>query len=107
MLLYSRGKHDIQFAPEIEICSYLTHFGHEVTWVISLEKKGQLKMFHSNGTKVYAIPYRRYFPGDSTLAQILNEIIHTLKRAFFISKIFKKGRYNIIFENLGDKKGSF
>jgi len=83
--------------PQIGICSYLTNFGHEVSWVISLGKDYPPRQFLLKGAKVNDIPYRHYFPGDSLLAKVFNRIPNILRRTRFILKVFREEEYNLIF----------
>lgn len=93
-LLYEPG---MRVSPQIGICSYITRFGHEVTWVISSEKDCQPQQFFFNGVKVYVTPYHHYFPGDFILAKIFNQIPYTFKRMRLVLKIFREEKYNLIF----------
>lgn len=87
MLVYSR----------VKIFSYITHFGHQVTWVISSPKADRIQQFSLDGIVVYAIPYRRYFPGSSVLAKVFNRIPYALRKMRFALKIFREGKYDIIY----------
>jgi len=88
---------NMRVAPQIGICSYITRFGHEVTWVISSEKDCQPKQFFFSGVKVYVTPYHHYLPGDFILAKIFNHIPYAFKRMRLILKIFREEKYNLIF----------
>jgi len=88
---------NIRVNPQIEICTYLTNFSHQVNWIISLGKDCPPRQFFVNDAKVYDIPYRHYFPGDSLPAKILNLVPNTLRRMRHILKIFREGEYNLIF----------
>lgn len=74
MLLPLRYEPDMLVYPSIEILSYITHFGHKVTWVISSEKDYQPQPFFGEGIKVHTVHYHHYFPGDGILARIVNKI---------------------------------
>jgi glycosyltransferase involved in cell wall biosynthesis len=93
-----RGE-DIRIPPQIDICSYLTNFGHQVSWVIWSDGKQQVRPFFLGDVRVYATPGIHYFPKRFSLALILNKIPNTIRRMSYILKIFKEGDYDLIFVN--------
>lgn len=97
MLIPLHDGPSIRVIPQIGTCSYLTHFGHQVTWIIWSEKDRQFRAFFFNNVQVYAIPRRHYFPEDAMLVKVLSEILNTLKRLRFLIKIVGKEKFNIIF----------
>lgn len=97
MLLPLYYKPNMQVDPTIGVSSYLSNFGHSVTWVIWSEESHRVQSFPFNDVHVYTVPYARYFPGSSLLSTILNFIPNTLGRMSIILKIFKEGNYNLIF----------
>lgn len=88
---------NMRVPPQIGICSYLTNFGHQVTWVIWAEVGCQVQPFFFNDVHVYTTPQIQYFPNSSLLGRILNKIPNTLGRMRSILKIFKEGKYDLIF----------
>ena len=81
MLPGTRSPH-MRIVPQVGICSYLTNFGHKVTWVISSNDEHQAQPFFINKAEVYATYYRHYFPGNSILAKIFNEFLNAVKRMY-------------------------
>ena len=88
---------DMRIAPQIGICSYLTNFGHQVTWVIWSDKSSQVQPFFFNDVHVHSAPYTRYFAGDSDLVKGLSHVPNIFKRVVFALKIFKKGKCDLLF----------
>lgn len=97
MLLPLEYEPDMRVVPQIGICTYLTNFGHQITWVISLEEGRKVQRFRSKGVEVFAIPYPNYFPGGSIFARFFNKIPNKLMRMYAILQIFKKEKYNLLF----------
>lgn len=81
---------------KIRMLSYLTHFGHQVTWIVSSQQDRQYQQFSLDSVKVYAIPYCHFFPGNSILAKSFNKIPHTFSRMRLILNIFRKGKYDLM-----------
>lgn len=88
---------NMRVPPQIGICSYLTKFGHEVTWVIWSENRHQVQPFLFNNVQVYVTPEIHYLPVSSLLARILNKVPNTVKRMCFVLRIFKEEKYDLIF----------
>jgi glycosyltransferase involved in cell wall biosynthesis len=97
LLPFPRYGENMRVPPQIGICSYLTSFGHEVIWVIWSDDDCQVQQFFYNDVQVYITPQIQYFSGSSIFTKILNKILNTLRRMRFILKIFKEGKYNLIF----------
>lgn len=83
--------------PQIGISSYLTNFGHKVTWVIWSDEARQVQPFLFNDVHVYVTSDNHYFPVSSLLGRILNKMPNTVTRMQYILKIFKEGNYDLIF----------
>jgi glycosyltransferase involved in cell wall biosynthesis len=83
--------------PNIEIMSYLAHFGHEVTWVIAAEKHHPPQQHLHPGIKVHTVDYHRYFPEDSVWGKILNQIPYLFRRTRLILRIFREEEYDLVF----------
>ncbi|TET10969.1 hypothetical protein E3J84_03435, partial [Candidatus Aerophobetes bacterium] len=96
MLLPYRYEPDMLIYSRLEIFSYITRFGHQVSWVISSEKD-QPQPFFLNDVKVYTVPYHHYVPGDWILPRIFNKIIYAFRRMRFILRIFREEKYDLIF----------
>ena len=101
MMLPLRYSKNMRVNPQIGICSYLTNFGHRITWVIESEKHRRNQQFLFNGIYVYTYPYIHYLSETSTslLGKIFNRIPSTFREVYLILKIFRKceDRYDLIF----------
>ena len=99
MLLPLRYSQNMRVNPQIGICSYLTNFGHEVSWVLLSENHRSAQQFLFNSVHVYASPYIRHITESSLTGEIFNRILSILKKVCLILKIFRKytHRYDIIF----------
>lgn len=97
MLLPLSYEPNMRVMPQIGIGSYLTNFGHDVTWVIFPGKDHRAQSFSFNDVHVYVAPRLKYLHGSSIWVKILRKIPNTLKRMGFILKIIKTGKYNVIF----------
>ncbi|MFC1915784.1 glycosyltransferase family 4 protein [Chloroflexota bacterium] len=87
---------NMEVRPQISISSYLTNFGHKVTWVISSEKTRSIQQFLFNDVYVHVIPYVQHLSESRVFAKIFNRMIHTLRRMRAIPRIFAEGEYNLI-----------
>jgi len=96
MLLPSQYKPNRLIFSKIRILSYITRFGHQVTWIVSSQRGRQPEQFSLDGVEVYAIPYRHFFPGNIFLAKYFNKIAHSFNRMRSILKIFREGKYDLI-----------
>ncbi|HEX76785.1 MAG TPA: glycosyltransferase family 4 protein, partial [Dehalococcoidia bacterium] len=90
--------------PRIKIFSELVHFSHEVTWIISSNEETGYQQLFINDTEVHTIPRHRYFPGNSILAEGLNEIFHAIRRMRFTSRLFKSSKYDIVYTRHSAKR---
>jgi glycosyltransferase involved in cell wall biosynthesis len=88
---------NMQVPPQIGICSHLTNFGHQVSWVLWSDSKQQAQPFSLGNVRIYATPEIHYLPTRFLPGRILNKIPNTIKRTRYILKIFKEGNYNLIF----------
>ena len=96
-LPYKAGPIDLGPASRKGVTTYLTNFGHTVTWVIPGESTNNLQQFHSGNIYVCTTPYRRFFSNHSLIARIFNTALNAPRRMRCILKIFKRGRYNLIY----------
>jgi glycosyltransferase involved in cell wall biosynthesis len=97
LLPVPRYGENMRVSPQIGICSYLTNFGHQVSWVIWSDGKQKVQPFSPGDVRIYATPEIHYLPRRFLLGRILNKIPNTIKRTRYILKIFKEGNYNLIF----------
>ena len=96
-LPYKAGAIEPGSATRVVIATYLTNFGHNVTWVVPGESTNNLQQFHSGSIYVCTTPYRRFFSNPSLIAKVLNTTLNAPRRMRCILKIFKRGRYNLIY----------
>ena len=82
--------------PQIGICSYITHFGHDVDWIIWSDHNCGKKSLLYNGVKIYAIREIQFLPKNPTFLEIFNKIPNIIIRAWFIVRIFNEGNYSLI-----------
>lgn len=88
---------NMRIVPQIGICSYLSNFGHSISWVIWTETNSPLQTFSFNNVHMYCMKYIRYFVGNSDLVKGFNQVLNIFKRMYFISQIGKKSNYNLLF----------
>lgn len=96
LLSFPRYGENMRMPPQIGICSYLTNFGHQVSWVIWSDDKHQVQPFFFNNVHVYTTPEVHYLPASSLVGRIFNKIPNTIKRMRYILNIFKKENYDLI-----------
>lgn len=96
MILFLHYKPNMQVYPQIEICAYLRHFHHNVTWIIWSGESQHVQPFSFDGIRVYTTPEVRYFPGTWEITKILNLIVNTFRRIWAIYHILRKGKYDLI-----------
>jgi len=82
--------------PSMEILSYLTRFGHDITWVVSAEVGYQFQECLPYGVKVHTVYYRRYFPGNSLWAKIFNHTAYLIRRMAVILRTLNERKYDIV-----------
>jgi len=97
LLPFPRYGENMRVPPQVGICSYLTNFGHKVTWVIWADESCQVNSFLFNGVYVHVTPEIQYCPISSLLGRIINRIPNAMKRILCILKIINNGNYNLIF----------
>jgi glycosyltransferase involved in cell wall biosynthesis len=78
------------------VVSYLTAFGHQVTWMIQHEGKG-LQKLSTGDINIFATPYICILKDTSRIGKIINRILNAPIRACFIIKLFREGSYNILY----------
>jgi glycosyltransferase involved in cell wall biosynthesis len=83
----------MRIAPQIGITSYITNFGHDVTWILSSEVIKEFQETTFNDVRVFVVPCR-YSEG---FLKLITEILDGFRRMRFVFKIFKQERYNMIF----------
>ena len=93
MLLGLRYDPKMRIAPQIGITSYITNFGHNVTWVLSSEEIKEVYETTFDDVRVFVVPCR-YSEG---FLKVITKVLYVLRRMHFIFKNFKQERYNMIF----------
>jgi len=83
--------------PQIGIGSYLTNFGHQVSWVIWSDGQQRVKPFLLSDVRVYVTPEIHYVPQSLLLGKVLNKIPNAVKRMRHILSVFKQGNCDLIF----------
>ncbi len=86
----------MEVRPQIGICSFLSEFGHKVTWIIS-SATGGARQFTLDNISVHAIPYVRYFGESNVFIKIISKVANALRRMYRIPRLFKGGHHNLIF----------
>ena len=93
MLLGLRYDTKMRIAPQIGIASYITNFGHDVTWALSSEELKEVQETTFNDVRVFVVPCR-YRAG---FLKIITKLLYVFRRMHFVFKNFKNERYNMIF----------
>jgi glycosyltransferase involved in cell wall biosynthesis len=96
-LPYKAGSIELGPANRKGIISYLANFGHSVTLVVPGESTKNLQQFHSGSIYVLAIPYTRFFNNSSLTGKFFNTALNAPKKIRSILRIFKQGKYNLIY----------
>lgn len=97
MLLPIRCGPNMRVNPQIGIASYLVKFGHEITWIMSAEKSRTAQQSTLNGVNVFAAAYIHYFREISLPGKVLNLIPTMYRRVRLAYKVFREGRYDLVF----------
>ncbi len=93
MLLGLRYDPKMRIVPQIGIASYITNFGHDVTWILSSEEIKEVQETTFNDVHVFVVPCR-YSEG---LFKVASKALYAFRRALFVFKNFKQEKYNMIF----------
>ena len=93
MLLGLRYGEKMRIYPTHEILSYITNFGHDVTWVLSSEEIREFQETTFNGVRVFVVPCR-YSEG---FLKIITKLLYAFRRMRFVFKNFKEEKYNMVF----------
>ena len=96
MILPLRYKTDMMIYPSIKAFGYITHFGHHVSWLIESEEHQRGQTFDIDGIEVHPIPFKAYFPGNSTLSRVLNTFINIFGKIRPMIQTFHDGKYDLI-----------
>jgi len=94
---YRNGTVELGSASRNGIITYLTNFGHSVTWVVPAENISELQRLRLGNVHVFATPYTYFFNNSSLIGKTVNVVLNTKKRIRSILKIFGQGNYNIMY----------
>ena len=98
MILYwPHYQSEMRLDPQVEICSYLRHFGHQITWIMWGTDQRETAPFNFDGIKIYITPDTKYLPNNWPFAGTLNLIPNTLRRMKIIHKILHQEKFDIVF----------
>lgn len=97
LLPHLRYDENMRVPPQIGICSYLTNFGHKVSWVICADSAQKGHPFMCNEVNIHITSINRSFHKFSMLWKIYEKILHTLKRMHYIQNLIRKRNYNVVF----------
>jgi glycosyltransferase involved in cell wall biosynthesis len=93
MLLELRYEEKMRIIPQIGIASYITNFGHDVTWILSSEEIDEVQKTTFDNVRVLVVPCR-YSDG---FLKVISKVLYVFRRMRFVFKNFKKEKYNMIF----------
>lgn len=96
-LPYKAGAIELGPANRKGVTTYLANFGHNVTWVVPGESTNNLQQFHSGSICIFAIPYTCFFNNSSLIGKFFNTVLNAPKKIRSILRIFKQGKYNLIY----------
>ena len=93
MLLGLRYGEKMRIVPQIGIASYITNFGHNVTWILSSEKLKEIQETTFYDVHIFVVPYG-YSRG---FLKVITKAVYTFRRMRFAFKNFEKEKYNMVF----------
>ena len=93
MLLGYRYNPKMQIPPDVKIPSYITNFGHDVTWILSSEEIKETLETSFNAVHIFVVPCK-YSKG---FLHIFSIVLYALRRKKNVSKNFKQKKYNMVF----------
>ena len=97
MLLGLRYGEKMRIAPQIGIASYITYFGHDVTWILSSEEVKEFQETTFNDVRVFVVPCM-YSGG---ILKAITKVLYAIRRMHFVLKNCKNESYNMIFVREG------
>ena len=97
MLLPIRYDPNMRVNPQIGIFSYLSHFGHEVTWVLSAKDNSTTQKTTYNGINVYVSPYIHYLSEAFLLGKAFNLALAAFSKMRLALKVFRGSTYDMVF----------
>jgi len=103
MLLGLRYSSIMRVVPQIEIASYITHFGHQVTWILPSEESDEFQECHYRDIRLFVIPCRF----KTGVLQPLSRALYALRTVRFALENIKSENYSLIFVRDSTLKGLF
>lgn len=99
MLLPLRYGPSMRVKPQIEIFSYLVKFGHQISWLVSLENSKTTQQFLLDDLHIYGVPFIPYLNDSSLFKKVFNRIPVNFRRMRLALKLFKDKnvKYDMIF----------
>ncbi|CAD6491632.1 MAG: D-inositol-3-phosphate glycosyltransferase [Candidatus Argoarchaeum ethanivorans] len=94
MLLGLQYDSKMRIAPQIGIASYITNFGHDVTWILFSEEQKEFQEPIFNDVRVFAVPCK--YKGNGFL-RFISKALYAIRRMRFVFKNFRNEGYNMIF----------
>lgn len=93
MLFELKYEPQMRVVPQIEITSYITNFGHKVTWVLFSDEINKIEKVTFKDACVFVIPRIN----KKGVLKLIYSITYDLRKICFLSNEFKKGTYNMVF----------
>ena len=93
MLLGLRYGENMRIPPQIGIASYITNFGHDVTWVLSSEEIEEVQETAFKDIRIFVVPWR--YRGD--FLKVVTKALSAFRRMRFVFKNFKQEKYNMVY----------
>lgn len=97
MLLGLRYGEEMLIYPRIMIASYITNFGHDVTWILSSEEIKEVLETTFNDVRVFIVPCG--YKGG--LLKVVTKALYAFRRMRFVFKNFRQKRYNMVLAREG------
>ena len=103
-LLYSP---DMRVNPQIGIFSYLSKFGHRITWLMSSENSRTAQQLFHEDISVCTAPYIHYLSDSFLIGKVFNQIPAAFRKMCLTLRVFcdNKAHYDIIFVRDGTVDG--
>lgn len=97
LLPFPRHSESMRVPPQIGICSYLTNFGHKVSWVIWSDTKQWIEPFLLEGVEVHTTREIPYLPASLLPGRVFNRIANTIRRLRHVLTLFRDRDYDLVF----------
>ena len=102
-ILYSP---DRRVNPQIGIFSYLSKFGHRITWLMLFEGRTPQRLYHDD-IDIYTSPYIDYLNDSSLVGKVFNQIVAAFRKIRLALRVFRdeNAKYDMIFVRDGALDG--